>query len=129
MIDHDKIMKIIAREMGYRFVDLNDNPQGAIVKGAPIAIINGRGVTIDWGWNFEDALKHIPQWLTNDADAIDLLKYVTDYQITRIGQAWECVINNGSENEARSLSGMTTLAYAICDAWLNMKEVNEEWSE
>lgn len=127
MIDHNKIMKIIARELGYNFVDLNDNPHGAIVKGAPIAIINSRGETIDWGWNFDEALKHIPQWLTNDSDAITLLKYVADYQITRIGHTWECVINNGTPVEVRSLSGMTTLAFAICDAWLNMKEVNEVW--
>lgn len=127
MIDFNKVMRLVAKQKGYKFVDLNDNPHGAIVKGQPIAVLNSAGETIGYGWNFDDALKALPQWLEDDGAAMSLLKYHEDWVIERTGTTnYVCTFNKGPTNEYKS-GHMTTLPFAVVDAFLNLFEVNESW--
>lgn len=128
MIDYNRIMRLVAKQKGYKFIDLNDNPHGAIVKGQPIAVMNAAGETIGYGWDFDDALKVLPQWLEDEGAAMSLLKFHTWWTIERNGTT-DFVCKFHSETHPVESAHMTTLSFAVVDAFLNVFEINESWDK
>jgi hypothetical protein len=110
--------ELVARNLGWRAVDLNDNVHGSRVRGPNWTLISPNGERTGWGWNELQAWEHteLPAYSTNLSAAITLVEDDGDFVLDRSAiDEWHVCVHQVYFAIA------PTPALAICRAWIAWK--------
>lgn len=111
----------IAEELGWRIVDLNDNPHGARVKGAHIVLYDPSGNEIERVFK-EDTLfswmSKFPDWTTSVDVALTLVGNYNGFVLELQDGAWRAAFMWHGVNVFA-----TSATEALCRAWLEYRRI------